>query len=109
MAELPPHDQPHDRPDDPATSEEPTVSQPDLLLSDHDVITTAEPPAEPARQRPDALLMIVALLTLAMSVAAFTGWVPDLTGFDPRWLLAAAAAGLGAVLLASGLRHRRRR
>ena len=72
-----------------------------------DVISTDDPPA-PARRRPDALMLVVAALTLAMAVAAFVGVMPDLSGFDPRWVLAAGAAVIGALLLASGVRNRRR-
>ena len=40
-----------------------------------------------------------------MAVAAFTGQLPVIT-FDPRWLLAAAAAVVGALLLLGSLRRR---
>ncbi|MGQ0573655.1 MAG: hypothetical protein ACT4RN_05550 [Pseudonocardia sp.] len=72
-----------------------------------DVITTADPPP-PDRRRPDALLLVVGLLTLVAAVATFAGVTLDLSGFDPRWLLAAGAAAVGAWLLTSGLRQRRR-
>lgn len=71
-----------------------------------DVISTDDP--APARRGPDALTLIVGVLTLVASVCAFLGLTLDLTGFDPRWLLAAAAAAVGAWLLVSGLRQRRR-
>lgn len=63
-----------------------------------DVITTDDP-VPPARRRPDLLTLVVGVLALAMSVAAFVGWVPDLSGFDPRWVLAGGAAVVGALLL----------
>jgi len=95
------------RSDEPTASEEPTVSQPTVSQPGHDVITTDESPTVPARRGPDALMLVVALLALAGSVGAFTGWTPGLNGFDPRWLLAVGAAVVGALLLVSGLRHRR--
>lgn len=63
---------------------------------------------EPAdrRRRPDGVLLVLGLLTLAMAVAAFVGTVPDLSGLDARWLLAAGAALVGALLLVSSLRGR---
>ena len=45
------------------------------------------------------------VLTLGMAVAAFTGHLPVLN-FDPRWLLAGAAAVVGALLLLGSLRRR---
>ena len=71
-----------------------------------DVISTGEP-APPARRRgPDPLALLVGLATLAMAVFAFVGELPDLSGFDPRWLLAGAAAVVGLVLLVGSLRGR---
>ena len=46
------------------------------------------------------------LATLAMAVFAFVGDLPDLSGFDPRWLLAGGAAVVGLVLLVGSLRSR---
>lgn len=103
---------------EPAGTQEPTAAEPpttDPIPAEPpwpiasplaDVIVTDDPPS-PVSRRPDVLTLLVAALTLAMSVAAFVGVVPDLTGFDPRWMLAAGAAALGALLLASGLRTRR--
>ena len=71
-----------------------------------DVITTDDP-APPARRRgPDPLALIVGLATLAMAVFAFVGELPDLSGFDPRWLLAGGAVAVGLVLLVGSLRNR---
>ena len=42
-----------------------------------------------------------------MAVAAFVGQVPDLSGLDPRWLLAGGAAAVGLMLLVGSLRGRR--
>jgi hypothetical protein len=71
-----------------------------------DVITTADP-APPARRRgPDPLALIVGLATLVMAVFAFAGELPDLSGFDPRWLLAGGAVAVGLVLLVGSLRNR---
>jgi hypothetical protein len=85
------------------------VPAPEPLHSDvvtTDVITTDEP-APPARRRgPDPLALIVGLATLVMAVFAFTGEVPDLSGFDPRWLLAGGAVAVGLVLLVGNLRNR---
>ena len=71
-----------------------------------DVITT-DHPAPPARRRgPDPLALIVGLATLVMAVFAFVGELPDLSGFDPRWLLAGGAVAVGLVLLVGSLRNR---
>jgi hypothetical protein len=71
-----------------------------------DVITTDDP-APPARRRgPDPLALIVGLATLVMAVFAFVGELPDLSGFDPRWLLAGGAVAVGLVLLVGNLRNR---
>ncbi len=60
------------------------------------------------RRGPDPLALLVGLATLAMAVFAFTGELPDLSGFDPRWLLAGSAALVGLVLLVGSLRGRSR-
>ncbi len=61
---------------------------------------------EVARRRgPDPVALVVGLLTLAMAAAAFTGQLPAIN-FDPRWLLACAAAVVGALLLLGSLRRR---
>ncbi len=60
------------------------------------------------RRGPDPLALFVGLATLAMAVFAFVGELPDLSGFDPRWLLAAGAALVGLVLLVGSLRGRSR-
>ena len=71
-----------------------------------DSITTDDA-APPARRRgPDPLALIVGLATLAMAVFAFVGELPDLSGFDPRWLLAGGAVAVGLVLLVGSLRNR---
>ena len=57
------------------------------------------------RRGPDPLALVVGVLTLGMAVAAFTGQLPVIT-FDPRWLIAAAAAVVGALLLLGSLRRR---
>ena len=57
------------------------------------------------RRGPDPLALVVGVLTLGMAVAAFTGQLPVVT-FDPRWLIAAAAAVVGALLLLGSLRRR---
>jgi hypothetical protein len=49
--------------------------------------------------------LVVGVLTLGMAVAAFTGQLP-MINFDPRWLIAAAAAVVGALLLLGSLRRR---
>ena len=68
---------------------------------------TTDDPAPPARRRgPDPLALIVGLATLVMAVFAFVGELPDLSGFDPRWLLAGGAVAVGLVLLVGSLRNR---
>jgi len=57
------------------------------------------------RRGPDPLALVVGVLTLGMAVAAFTGQLPVIN-FDPRWLIAAAAAVVGALLLLGSLRRR---
>lgn len=57
---------------------------------------------------PDPVTLLVGLLTLGMATSAFVGQVPTLSGFDPRWLLAAGAALVGLLLLVTSLRERRR-
>ena len=54
-----------------------------------------------------AIPAAVGLLALGVSVAAFVGQVPDLSGFDARWLLAGGAAVVGLLLLVGSLRGRR--
>ena len=72
-----------------------------------DVITTDETAPPAARRRgPDPLALIVGLATLVMAVFAFVGELPDLSGFDPRWLLAGGAVVVGLVLLVGNLRNR---
>jgi ferric-dicitrate binding protein FerR (iron transport regulator) len=61
----------------------------------------------PRRRGPDPLALLVGLATLAMAVFAFIGELPDLSGFDPRWLLAGGAAVVGLALLVGNLRGRR--
>jgi hypothetical protein len=65
----------------------------------------------PARRRGvDVFTLLVGLLALAMAVSGFVGQVVfTAAGFDPRWLLAGAAALLGVLLLTNGLRRSRRR
>jgi hypothetical protein len=41
-----------------------------------------------------------------MAVFAFIGELPDLSGVDPRWLLAGGAAVVGLALLVGSLRGR---
>ena len=82
---------------------------PEPLRSDvmtGDVITTDDPAPSARRRGPDPLALIVGLATLVMAVFAFTGDLPDLSGFDPRWLLAGGAVGVGLVLLVGSLRNR---
>jgi len=61
---------------------------------------------ERRRRGPDPLALVVGLATLTMAVVAFTGRLPDLSGFDPRWLLAGGAALVGLMLLVGSLRGR---
>ena len=68
-----------------------------------DVITTDDPAPSARRRGPDPLTLLVGLATLAMAVFAFVGDLPDLSGFDPRWLLAGGAAVVGLVLLVGNL------
>ena len=67
----------------------------------------AEQETEVVRRRrgPDPVALVVGVLTLGMAVAAFTGQLP-MIDVDPRWLLAAAAAAIGALLLLGSLRRR---
>jgi hypothetical protein len=71
-----------------------------------DVITTDDRAPSARRRGPDPLTLLVGLATLAMAVFAFVGDLPDLSGFDPRWLLAGGAAVVGLMLLVGNLRSR---
>jgi fatty acid desaturase len=66
---------------------------------------TAQTEVAARRRGPDPVALVIGLLTLAMAVAAFTGRLPAIN-FDPRWLLAGAAAVVGALLLLGSLRRR---
>jgi hypothetical protein len=59
------------------------------------------------RRGPDPVALLIGLLSIGMAVAAFVGQVPDLSGLDPRWLLAGGAAAVGLMLLVGSLRGRR--
>jgi hypothetical protein len=108
--DLPGHDLPG--PDTSGADDSPTASTEGTETMQTDVVTTPDPapPAEPTRHRrgPDPLALLVGLATLAMAVFAFVGDLPDLSGFDPRWLLAGGAAVVGLVLLVGSLRGRSR-
>jgi len=80
----------------------PTAAEP----QNTDVITTDDPAPPTRRRGPDPLALVVGLATLAMAVFAFVGELPDLSGFDPRWLLAGGAVAVGLVLLVGNLRNR---
>jgi hypothetical protein len=60
------------------------------------------------RHRPDALTLVIGLLSLGVAAAAFVGEVPTLAGLDMRWVLAAAATVIGTLLLVGSLRSRSR-
>ena len=73
-----------------------------------DGVTTPDTTTAVRRRGPDPLALVVGLATLAMAVFAFVGELPDLSGVDPRWLLAGGAAAVGLILLVGSLRGRRR-
>ncbi|SHL39957.1 hypothetical protein SAMN05443637_1277 [Pseudonocardia thermophila] len=79
------------------------MTEPDMTP---DTTTTTEPTRR--WRGPDPVSLLVGLLTLGMAVAALIGELPDLSGFDPRWLLAGGAAVIGLMLLIGSLRGRRR-
>jgi hypothetical protein len=58
------------------------------------------------RRGPDPLALVAGVLTLGMAVAAFTGHLPVLPHFDPRWMLAGVAALVGVLLLLGSMRRR---
>ena len=66
---------------------------------------TAQTEVVRRRRGPDPVALVLGVLTLGMAVAAFTGQLPVI-GFDPRWLIAAAAAVVGALLLLGSMRRR---
>ena len=74
--------------------------------TDTGVVGTGATERAARRRGPDPLALLVGLATLAMAVFAFIGELPDLSGFDPRWLLAGGAAVVGLVLLVGSLRGR---
>jgi hypothetical protein len=78
-------------------------------VAEHDEYATDEPPTSTVARRrgPDPVALVVGLLSIAMAVFAFVGQVPDLSGLDPRWLLAGGAAAVGLMLLVGSLRGRR--
>jgi fatty acid desaturase len=61
------------------------------------------PEARPERRMPDPFALLVGLFALGVAGTAIIGWMPS---FDPRWMLAAAAAVLGVLLLVGSLRNR---
>lgn len=90
---------------DDATTEAGTMNG-NAGTTDTEVISTGSTRREARRRGPDPLALLVGLATLAMAVFAFVGELPDLSGFDPRWLLAGGAAVVGLVLLVGSLRGR---
>jgi len=87
----------------------PGTLNPDLAFSGYTGAAGVEPAPAARRRGPDPLALLVGLATLAMAVFAFAGELPDLSGVDPRWLLAGGAALVGLVLLVGSLRGRSRR
>lgn len=71
-------------------------------MADHDTTGRAV-----RRRGPDLITLIFGLATLGMATAAFTGYVPSLSGFNPLWLLAGGAAVLGLLLLVGSLGRRK--
>jgi hypothetical protein len=58
------------------------------------------------KRGPDPLALVAGILTIGVAVVAFVGQVPPI---DPRWVLAAAAALVGLLLLRSSVTASRRR
>lgn len=77
-------------------------------MSEQDYVEFDEnaPNAVARRRGPDPVALVVGLLTLGMAVSAFTGQLPLLPHFDPRWVLAGAAALVGVLLLLGSMRRR---
>jgi hypothetical protein len=69
-------------------------------------IDRSETTGRPARRMPDLFTLVVGLVALGVAGSGFAGRAPDLSGFDPRWLLAGGAVVLGLVLLAVSVRRR---
>ena len=84
----------------------PGTTHPDLAFPGYTGVADAGPAPLTRRRGPDPLALLVGLATLAMAVFAFVGELPDLSGVDPRWLLAGGAAVVGLVLLVGSLRGR---
>ena len=78
-------------------------------MAEHDENGTDEAGHHRTRRRgPDPLALIVGLLSPRDGGARrSSAQVPDLSGFDPRWLLAGGAAAVGLMLLVGSLRGRR--
>jgi hypothetical protein len=70
---------------------------------DADDVTTAVR----RRRGPDPVGLVFGLLALGMAFSALTGQLPNLSGFDPRWVLAIGAAGIGLLMLIGSMRGRR--
>lgn len=90
----------------PGTSRPAGTGRPDLAFSGYTGAVVVDPAPTARRRGPDPLALLVGLATLAMAVFAFVGELPDLSGVDPRWLLAGGAAVVGLVLLVGSLRGR---
>lgn len=75
-------------------------------MSEMDSTTTSKPTRN--WRGPDPVALLVGLLTLGMAFAALVGELPDLSGFDPRWVLAGGAAFVGLLLLVGSLKGRSR-
>ncbi len=69
---------------------------------------TTDGPRPSRRHAPDTFALVVGLASLLVATMAIVGYVPELPGFDLRWLLAGGAALIGLLLLVSSLRRPRR-
>ncbi len=89
---------------------EPSSDRPDPTPADpytvHPDAGALDPVGAPARRRPDPVALVAGLVALAVAGLPLLGR-DAVTVVDPRWILAATAVAVGALVLLSSWRRRR--